>query len=188
MLSVPPARITSAEPHIILSAAKAMDCKPEEQKRFIVIADTSGGNPARRLAMRATFIPCSASGMAQPKITSSISEDLSSGVRWMAFAMTVAAISSGRMSFRVPLLALPTGVLNAVTTTASFIIHLPFGCFSLLLNSYENGRNPSPDRQGGAHRPIASTTPNGRGSVFFLLCGADLGGIGDSVQFLNGFP
>ena len=102
--------------------------------------------------------------------------------------MTVAAISSGRMSFRVPLLALPTGVLNAVTTTASFIIHLPFGCFSLLLNSYENGRNPSPDRQGGAHRPIASTTPNGRGSVFFVLCGADLGGIGDSVQFLNGFP
>ena len=31
------------------------------------------GRPARKLATRATFIPCSASGMAQPRITSSIS-------------------------------------------------------------------------------------------------------------------
>ena len=37
-------------------------------------ADADTGTPARRLAMRATFSPCSASGIAQPRITSSISD------------------------------------------------------------------------------------------------------------------
>ena len=55
------------------SAANAIACRPEEQKRLIVTAEAVTGMPARRLAMRATFRPCSASGIAQPRITSSIS-------------------------------------------------------------------------------------------------------------------
>ena len=39
------------------------------------------GTPARRLAMRATFSPCSASGIAQPMITSSISDGSRPGAR-----------------------------------------------------------------------------------------------------------
>ena len=52
----------------------AMDWSPDEQKRLIVIAEVSTGSPARIAAARATFIPCSASGIAQPMITSSISD------------------------------------------------------------------------------------------------------------------
>ena len=55
------------------SAASAMACSPDAQKRLMVMAETSTGMPARSDAMRATFMPCSASGMAQPMITSSIS-------------------------------------------------------------------------------------------------------------------
>ena len=38
----------------------------------MVTAEASTGMPARRLAMRATFMPCSPSGIAHPMITSSI--------------------------------------------------------------------------------------------------------------------
>ena len=58
--------ITSAPPLLIRSAAIAIDWSPEEQKRLIVIALVSTGRPARIAAARATFIPCSASGIAQP--------------------------------------------------------------------------------------------------------------------------
>ena len=68
MDSVPPATITSAPPLMMRSAAIAIACKPEEQKRLMVSAETSTGSPARSEAMRATFIPCSASGMAQPRM------------------------------------------------------------------------------------------------------------------------
>ena len=51
---------------MIRSAANAIDCRPDEQKRLIVTAEALTGTPARRLAMRATFSPCSASGIAQP--------------------------------------------------------------------------------------------------------------------------
>src|ERR1035438_10125317 len=53
--SVPPATMTSAPPLMMRSAAIAIDCSPEEQKRLIVSAETSTGKPARREAMRATF-------------------------------------------------------------------------------------------------------------------------------------
>ncbi|MNS67289.1 hypothetical protein D3C72_1005370 [compost metagenome] len=43
MLSTPPATITSAFPSMIRSAAKAIDCSPEEQKRLIVRAGTVFG-------------------------------------------------------------------------------------------------------------------------------------------------
>src|SRR5437764_1539374 len=80
--------------------------------------------PARRLAMRATFSPCSASGMAQPRITSSISAGAAPGARLMTSAMHAAASSSGRVDRRDPPGALPTAVRAAATITASAIVIL----------------------------------------------------------------
>ena len=45
----------------------AMACKPEEQKRLIVAPATVTGRPARTAAIRATFVPCVPSGLAQPR-------------------------------------------------------------------------------------------------------------------------
>ena len=59
-------------------------------------------SPARMLAMRATFRPCSASGIAQPRITSSISAGSRPGARRSASAMTIAARSSGRVRAQGP--------------------------------------------------------------------------------------
>src|SRR4051794_36860971 len=122
MDSTPPARITSALPDMMRSAAIAIDCRPEEQKRLMVIAEHSTGRPARNDAIRATFIPCSASGMAQPRITSSISLASSCGTRASAPLMATAAISSGRVARSPPLYARPTGVRTALAITTSLII------------------------------------------------------------------
>src|SRR5476649_2164298 len=120
--SVPPGTITDAEPHMMRSAAYAIACRPEEQKRFTVTADALTGIPARKLAMRATFIPCSASGIAQPRITSSISAGSMPGARFSASAIAIAPSSSGRVPRSVPPGALPEAVRTAETITASFII------------------------------------------------------------------
>ena len=55
------------------SAARAIACSPDEQKRLMVMAGTVFGSPARSATARAMFIPASPSGNAQPRITSSIS-------------------------------------------------------------------------------------------------------------------
>ena len=116
-----------AEPLRMRSAANAMACRPDEQKRLIVTAALSTGMPARRLAMRATFMPCSASGIAQPRMTSSISAGSSPGARRSASPMATAASSSGRVACNAPRGAFPTGVRTADTTTASvMVLHLPF--------------------------------------------------------------
>src|SRR5438552_3982346 len=121
MDSVPPATIVPAPPLITRSAANAIACRPDEQKRLIVTADADTGMPARRLAIRATFRPCSASGIAQPRITSSTSAGLSAGARRSASAIAVAASSSGRVPRSAPFGALPTAVRTAETITASCI-------------------------------------------------------------------
>jgi len=69
----------------------------------MVIADVSTGSPARNAAIRATFMPCSPSGMAQPRITSSISLASSPGTRAIASFITSAAKSSGRVARSDPL-------------------------------------------------------------------------------------
>src|SRR5882724_7417122 len=116
-----PASATCALPVRIRSAAMAIDCRPEEQKRFMVMALVSTGKPARIAAERAMFMPCSASGIAQPMITSSISAACNPGTRAMASLITAAPISSARVSRSVPLGALPTAVRTADTINASFI-------------------------------------------------------------------
>jgi hypothetical protein len=96
-----------------------MACSPDEQKRLIVTADALTGTPARRLAMRATLRPCSASGIAQPRMTSSTSDGCTPGARRNASPMTAAAISSGLTVFNAPFGARPTAVRVAETITAS---------------------------------------------------------------------
>ena len=100
-------------------ATSAHACRPEEQKRLIVTAEASTGMPARKLEMRATFMPCSPSGIAHPMITSSIDDGSSCGTRSRAPLMATAPSSSGRITLRVPRGALPTAVLTAETMTAS---------------------------------------------------------------------
>src|SRR5436190_3605814 len=77
--------------------------------------------PARRLAIRATFRPCSASGIAQPRMTSSISDGSSATTRRSASLMVMAASSSGRVWRSAPFGALPAGVRTAETMKASAI-------------------------------------------------------------------
>src|ERR1700685_497466 len=88
------------------------------------MAEVSTGKPARNDAIRATFMPCSASGIAQPRITSSISFGSRPGARAIASLITTAARSSGLVARSTPLEAVPTGVLTEVTITASRIDHL----------------------------------------------------------------
>src|SRR5579872_7321221 len=77
--------------------------------------------PARRLAMRATFRPCSASGIAHPRITSSIWPRSTAGARARAASIAAAARSSGRVPRSRPCGARPTAVRAADTITASLI-------------------------------------------------------------------
>src|SRR5687767_1755080 len=121
MLSVPPAIITSASPRRMRSAASATAWTPEEQKRLIVIPDTRSGKPASRSPMRATFMPCSPSGIAQPTMTSSTSPGSSPWHCWTAALSTCASRSSGRTFLYMPRGALPTGVRVAATMYASWI-------------------------------------------------------------------
>src|SRR6202171_1072540 len=120
--SKPPASATWALPVRMRSAAMAIDCNPEEQNRLMVMALVSTGRPARIAAARAMFMPCSASGIAQPMITSSISDISRPGTRAIASLITAAPISSGRVFFRVPFGALPIAVRTADTMTASLIV------------------------------------------------------------------
>src|SRR5437762_411745 len=122
--SVPPATTALAKPHMMRSPAYAMAWRPDEQNRLMVTADASTGMPARRLAMRATLSPCSASGIAHPRITSSISAGETPGARFSASPMQTAASSSGRVDRRDPDGALPTAVRTAETITASAIVIL----------------------------------------------------------------
>src|SRR5205823_214722 len=82
--------------------------RPEEQNRLMVIAEQVTGSPARSEATRATLFPCSASGLAQPRITSSISPGSRPGTRPTISLITAAAMSSGRVLRSVPRGALPT--------------------------------------------------------------------------------
>src|SRR6202034_4026924 len=91
----------------------------EAQSRLTVAPGISTGSPARRAAMRAMFQPCSPSGCAQPRMTSSIVDLSRAGPRASTPLIAVAARSSGRVVESAPLGAGPTGVRTAATRTAS---------------------------------------------------------------------
>ena len=54
-------------------AARAMVCRPDEQKRLTVMPETVMGRPALSAIWRAMLAPVAPSGLAQPMITSSTS-------------------------------------------------------------------------------------------------------------------
>jgi hypothetical protein len=124
MCSVPPATIVVANPLMIRSAALAIVCRPDEQKRFTVWAGTSSGSPARWAASLATFMPWVPSGMAQPRITSSTSAGSRPEARRSASAMAAPAMSSGLDVRSAPFGARPTAVRAPATSTASFMLPL----------------------------------------------------------------
>ncbi len=112
--SVPAAIITSARPRRIWLAASATACTPDEQKRLMVRPGTVIGRPASSRPMRATFMPCSASGMAQPTMTSPISAGSIPGTCATTDLMAWASMSSGRTLRNMPL-RLATGRRVAAT-------------------------------------------------------------------------
>src|SRR5581483_1504533 len=116
---------TSMAPSAIRSAIIWIDCTPDEQKRLMVIAGTSTGSPAPSAAMRATFMPCSASGIAQPITTSSISAPATPPERASASVITSSPSVSGRVSFSPPLIARPNGVRTPLTIATSLIGLVP---------------------------------------------------------------
>ena len=66
------------------------------QKRLMVAAPAVMGIPARKLTMRARFMPCSPSGMAQPTSTSSRADQSAS--RGLMASSTTAPRYSGRVA------------------------------------------------------------------------------------------
>src|ERR1035438_555137 len=103
------------------SQAMAIDWRPELQKRLMVTPVVVTGRPARRAAIRAMLLPDSASGMAQPRITSSMSSLGTCGYLARSARITMAARSSGRVLRSAPRVAFPTGVRRQSTMTASGI-------------------------------------------------------------------
>src|SRR5580700_6161459 len=94
---------------------------PEEQKRLTVVAATLGGNPAINAATRATFVPCTPCGCAQPRMTSPISAGSSVGVLRRTSRTQCAARSSGRVMLNDPRYDFASAVRELATTTASLI-------------------------------------------------------------------
>lgn len=68
-------------------AAVAMVCRPDEQKRLMVMPAVVTGQPARSAICRAMLLPVAPSGVAQPMITSSTSPA-------SIFARSMAALST----------------------------------------------------------------------------------------------
>jgi hypothetical protein len=125
MDSTPPAITMSPFPARIESEAMAMVWEPEQQKRLTVMAGTSTGKPAANEIRRATFMPCSPSGMAQPRTMSSTSALSSPSTRSTRPWSICEAKASGRVSLRLPFLARPMAVRAAATMTASRIVVSP---------------------------------------------------------------
>ena len=73
------------------------------------------GSPASSMPMRAKFMPCSASGMAQPTMMSSMRVRSSCGSGSRMPRRACASRSSGRVFLNTPRGALPTGVRLAAT-------------------------------------------------------------------------
>ena len=83
--------------------------------RLTVAPPTVSGNPAIWVAMRPMLRPCSASGKAQPIMTSSIISKARPGVFSTADFRIKESSSSGRVFLKAPLFLLQPGVLMDVT-------------------------------------------------------------------------
>ena len=98
----------------------AMVCRPDEQKRLIVMPEVVTGHPARMAIWRAMFRPVAPSGFAQPMITSSMSPG-SRCARSMAWRRAWPPIVAPWVMLNAPRQLLQSGVRAVETTTASGI-------------------------------------------------------------------
>ena len=110
MDSAPPARMTSAPPPRMRSAARAMDCRPEAQKRLMVMADGVDGQAGAEAgdAGHVHALLGFGHGAAEDDVVDFGAVEW--GMRSSAPLMAMAARSSGRVVRRVPRGALPTAV------------------------------------------------------------------------------
>ena len=129
MDSTPPAIMMSEQPLAIWLAAMAMEFRPEEQARLMVVPAVVTGSFERITARRAILPPCSPIWLAAPTITSSISAGSTLELRSSRASMQCASMSSGRVRLNVPLNDFASPVLTLSTTTTSRI--LPSGKFGL---------------------------------------------------------
>src|SRR5258705_7178358 len=118
----PPPISASAPSLMMWFAAIAIDCRPEEQKRFSVSPATETGSPARIAATRAMLWPCEPCGWPQPMITSSTSLESSCGALPRTSLMQWAVKSSGRVRLNDPRNDLASGVRELATMTASLMM------------------------------------------------------------------
>jgi hypothetical protein len=80
-----------------------------------VTPPTGFGKPHSATAIRAMFMPCSASGNEQPTIASSMAAGSSDGTCFIALLIAAIRRSSGRVLRNAPRGALPIGVRVAAT-------------------------------------------------------------------------
>ena len=115
--STPAHTNTSPASSWIAPAAMWIACIEEPQKRLTVVPAVAIGRCASSAISRATFMPCSPSGKAQPTITSSTSS-AGTPVRAISASTTCAARSSGRTLASAPLCAKSKGerAKPAITT------------------------------------------------------------------------
>src|SRR6185295_5822295 len=123
--STPPATNTSPSPAMTRCEARAMVCRPDEQKRLTVMPGTLCGQPARTAIWRAMFQPVAPSGLAQPMITSSTSS-ASTLARSSAACTTWPPSLAPWVMLSAPRQLLQSGVLAVETMTASTIEFSPF--------------------------------------------------------------
>src|SRR5271154_5323303 len=140
MLSTPPPMMESTPSLMIWWAATVMACRPDEQKRFMVVPATLVGRPASMALVRPMFWPCAPCGWPQPRMTSSISAASNLGVLAKTSLMQWATKSSGRVRLKEPRKDLAKGVRELATTTASLIFSpvvetklQTYGCFTAML-------------------------------------------------------
>ena len=113
-----------ALPAMMRSAAMAIDCSPDEQKRLTVIAEAfhRQARAQRRDARDVHALLGFGHGAAENHVVDFLGVE--SVARAIASLIAMAARSSGRVVRSVPFGALPTAVRTELTITASRMIHL----------------------------------------------------------------
>src|SRR5580765_3478755 len=102
-------------------AAVAMVCRPEEQKRLMVMPEVVTGRPARSAFWRAMLAPVAPSGLAQPMITSS-TEAGSMPARCTACCTAWPPSVAPWVMLKAPFQLLASGVRAVETMTALVMV------------------------------------------------------------------
>ena len=102
-------------------AAVAMVCRPDEQKRLMVMPEVVIGRPARSAIWRAMLEPVAPSGVAQPMITSS-TEAGSMPARCTACCTAWPPSVAPCVMLKAPFQLLASGVRAVETMTALVMV------------------------------------------------------------------